>query len=221
VTHRGLFQPRTFCDSVTYDARVRSSKHLKHWLHGAGTDRGSPSHASFPALSLPAPGAISPLSRGSQLTSPDPRPRASGSKANGGFSPQLLGRAVCGAAPRAPRDAPHRPGRPCHRPPRRTAPARREAGSASPSSNAQLRHAQQFSILSAIFCSTELVVCIELVFIFPNTIYQHNHVSDFDIAQSRVGSAAAAEQPPAGTLQTWGWILLSPTSPRNPPAPWC
>lgn len=58
----------------------------------------------------------------------------------------------------------------------------RERGSASPPSHAQLRHAQQFSILSAIFCSTELVVCIELVFIFPNMIYKHNHVSDFDIA---------------------------------------
>lgn len=57
-----------------------------------------------------------------------------------------------------------------------------ERGRASAPSHAQLQHAQQFSILSAIFCSTELVVCIELVFIFPNMIYKHNHVSDFDIA---------------------------------------
>lgn len=68
-----------------------------------------------------------------------------------------------------------------------------ERGSASPESRAQLRHAQQFSILSAIFCSTELVVGIELVFIFPNMIYKHNHVSDFDIA---LGSKAGTRPGP-------------------------
>lgn len=74
----------------------------------------------------------------------------------------------------------------------------REAGSRAPSSNAQLQHAQQFSILSAIFCSTELVVCIELVFIFPNMIYKHNHVSDFDIA---LGSTASMHPGPSSA----GW----------------
>lgn len=113
-----------------------------------------------------------------------------------------------------------------------TAPAQGEAGSASPPSNARLRHAQQFSILSAIFCSTELVVCIELVFIFPNMIYKHNHVSDFDIA---LGSTAGMHPSPSSagwgaprprrSLQ-WeyskcGWILLSPSSSRAPPAPRC
>lgn len=72
----------------------------------------------------------------------------------------------------------------------------RERGSASPPSHAQLRHAQQFSILSAIFCSTELVVCIELVFIFPNMIYKHNHVSDFDIA---LGCKAGTHPGPRST----------------------
>lgn len=109
-----------------------------------------------------------------------------------------------------------------------------ERGSSSPPSHAQLRHAQQFSILSAIFCSTELVVCIELVFIFPNMIYKHNHVSDFDIAlgckagthpgpAAPVGSTTAKEELSVGifpmwgwNIPMWGWILLSPTS----PAPW-
>lgn len=113
---------------------------------------------------------------------------------------------------------------------RKIAPARSEV---SPPSNAQLRHAQQFSILSAIFCSTELVVCIELVFIFPNMIYKHNHVSDFDIA---LGSTAGMHPGPgsAGWRQRWlrrslqrehskrGARSCAPQPPPEPPsASWC
>lgn len=155
----------------------------------------------FPALLLQ-------FSCRSHLTSPNPWLRALGSKAKGGFlAPAPRQSRLQSHSPawhrHAPRDAPCCPGQLCHPPPQKIAPARREAGSVSPSSNAQLRHAQQFSILSAIFCSTELVVCIELVFIFPNMIYKHNHVSDFDIA---LGSTAGMHLSPGSA----GWGALQP-----------
>lgn len=95
---------------------------------------------------------------------------------------------------------------------RSTAPPQpwRRASKAFLSSSAKLWHAQQFSILSAIFCSTELVVCIELVFIFPNMMYRRNRVSGSDTIS---GSAMGVQPCPrslhrgAGGDFTSAWAL--------------
>lgn len=107
----------------------------------------------------------------------------------------LRGDSRAGAGPiLAPvRPAPPRPSVPPAAP--KIAPETGGAAKAFPSSDAEVRRAQQFSILSAIFCSTELVVCIELVFISSNMIYKRNRVGDFGIA---LGSMTGAQPCPRG-----------------------